>query len=109
MNPFEPPRVSGPEAYDRSRVWSNVGWGLGIVELLVGGTLCFNGLRYGWAADDSLSNVWGTVVIFTGLFGFAVPGSLLFLKGPLRWIAQLFPALAAILGFALLAQGLGLR
>src|SRR5688572_29950153 len=91
-----------------SRAWSRVGWCIGAVEGVVGGTLCVRGLRYGWAAGDSLSNVWGTVVIFTGLFGFLVPGALLFLKGPTRWIAQLIPPVTLALAPAVVAQGLGL-
>ena len=93
----------------KSRALAMAGWCLGAVELAVGGTLCARGFRYGWAADDSLSNLWGTVVILTGFLGFAVPGGLLFLKTPTRWIAQLVPALTAILGSAAITQGLGLR
>jgi hypothetical protein len=95
--------------WDARTLWFRATCGLGAAELLTGGTLCFRGVRYGWAAGDSLSNLWGTIVILTGLFGFAVPGSLLFLKNPLRWIPQMAPALAAAFGSTIIAQGLGLR
>jgi hypothetical protein len=97
------------ERNPRSRAWSRVGWCLGAVEVVVGGMLCVRGLRYGWAAGDSLSNAWGSIVIFTGLFGFLVPGALLFLKSPARWIAQLIPLVTMALGSTVVAQGLGFR
>jgi hypothetical protein len=87
---------------------SKVGWAVGLVELVIGGVMSFRGLRYGWAAGDSLSNVWGTVVILLGILAFAVPGGLLFLKSPQRWLAQAMPVLAVILGYGIVAQGLGL-
>jgi len=87
---------------------SRVAWYLGIAELSIGAALCFSGIRYGWAAGDSLSNVWGTVVIFTGVFGFVLPGGLLLRKPPTRWLSQLFTALATILASGVIAQALDL-
>lgn len=87
---------------------ARLGWAVGFVELGAGGTMLYRGLRYAWAAGDSLSHVWGTMVILVGLLGFALPGGLLFLKSPQRWLVQLIPVLAALFASRVVAQGLGL-
>ncbi len=63
--------------------------GLGALECLAGVALLVQGCRSAWLGDDGTANVACTFVVVSALFAFIVPGGLLFLKSPLRWLAQL--------------------
>lgn len=83
---------------------------LGAVECVAGVALLYQGCRASWLAEDGMSNVAGTFMVVSALFAFIVPGSLLWLKSPLRWLAQLPVALTlAWLGFSAVTRAAGMR
>ncbi|HVY29946.1 MAG TPA: hypothetical protein VHB79_25490 [Polyangiaceae bacterium] len=84
--------------------------GLGVLECLAGFALLYQGCRYGWLSGDSTSNVTTLFIVASALFAFIVPGGLLFLKSPLRWLSQVPLALVlAWLGFNAATRALGMH
>ena len=84
--------------------------GLGALECMAGLALLYQGCRTAWVGDDGMANVTGTFVVASALFAFIVPGGLLFLKSPLRWLAQLPLALVcAWWGLSAATRALGMR
>jgi hypothetical protein len=73
-----------------------LGRALGVVECILGAALLYQGCRYGFWGDDGLSNLTGTFMVVSALFAFIVPGSLMFLRNPLRWLSQV-PVLMVVL------------
>jgi hypothetical protein len=83
---------------------------LGVLECLVGVALLYQSCRYGLLAGDGMTNVVGMFMIASALFALIVPGSMLFLKSPLRWLSQVPLALVlAWLGFNAASRALGLH
>lgn len=83
---------------------------LGVLECVAGVALLVQSCRYGQQMGEGVTNFVGMFMIASALFALIVPGSLLFLKSPLRWLSQLPLALVLVwLGFAAASRALGLR
>jgi hypothetical protein len=101
----------GAASQDRvAKRWVRLGRALGILELLTGLAWLYGSCRYGWLADDSLSNVAGTYSGFLALVAFLVPGALMLGRSPLRWLGQL-PVLLVVgwVGLSVFARLVRLR
>jgi hypothetical protein len=83
---------------------------LGVLECLAGVALLYQSCRYGQQTGDGVTNFVGLFMIASALFALILPGSLLFLKSPLRWLSQLPLALVLVwLGVAAASRALGMR
>lgn len=83
---------------------------LGVVECLAGVALLYQSCRYGQQTGDGVTSVVGMFMIASALFALIVPGSMLFLRSPLRWLSQVPLAFVlAWLGFNAASRALGLR
>jgi hypothetical protein len=63
--------------------------GLGALECALGVALLYQGCRSAIFVDDGMASMAGTFMVVSALFAFIVPGGLLWLRSPLRWLAQL--------------------
>ena len=79
-----------------------LGRALGIVECVLGIALLYQGCRYGFLGDDSVSNLTGTFMVVSALFAFILPGCSMFLRSPLRWLSQV-PVLVVVFWLSLRA------
>ncbi len=74
-------------------------WGVSVlasIEILLGALILYWGLIYGVHDQSSLGSVfflWGTAA---ALVGFLIPGLLLFVHHPMRWLLQTLPLLLAL-------------
>lgn len=88
----------------------NLSRALGALECVLGAALLYQGCRSTLFVDDGMANMAGTFMVASALFAFIVPGSLLWLKSPLRWLSQLPLALMlAWLGFSAVTRIASMR